>query len=250
MRPPLLISFIVSKLLLTSIAALATPYCGELPDSELRFYIAEPTSPKEYTVSPAELDVIAKKFSASSVDRTAHPLMLMLGTLAVDIAVNHHTVAVQKNGSTAYCDAPTAVSVRVGTIDRRVFLLRDAAADSCVRRTLLQHYDEHSRALDDELRAFVENHRSDVASRLRGLKQVLHHERTAATKAFERGAGSLVVELFKRVESEIHRTKAQIDTPERLEALRNACDGKVRQIEQEIATPAAHAQMPTTQRRL
>jgi hypothetical protein len=180
------------------------------------------------------MDRVAAAGKVSAEARAAHPLMLIIAELGVQVRVKHRTVAVRNNVGTVYCDAPISVDLGVGTFGRKLILLREAAADSCVRQALRHHYEEHSRALDEKAEEFVHHRYQELAARLHELKETPHPNRKAAIRAFEAGLRSFLPTTIDMLEAEIDHLRGALDTPQRLEELRNACGGRIREMEHDL----------------
>jgi hypothetical protein len=190
----------------------------------------------EYSVTVSEMDRIAGRIGVSATERAVHPLMLMAADIDAHVTVQNQTIKVNNGNGLAYCDAPTSVEVAFGVVGRKVFLLREAAADPCVRRALLDHYGEHSRALDTDVAHFITQHRDKIGARLHELKQTAASDPASANKAFEVNLWPIVQHLIgefkKQIKSSRERTISQIDSIKHLKRLRNECGGKINEMEQ------------------
>jgi hypothetical protein len=218
-------------------AGAATPACRNLPGSKLRLYSTEPTTIEEHPVTPSELDRIAHEIGVSTAARTAHPLMLIIAEFDAQIAMLPRVVEARSDGGTVYCNAPSAVAIGLGVVRPRVFLIEAAAAEPCIRSALLDHAAEHSRALENAAKIFFQQQRETFAARLRELKQAPAPDQESAITAFKLGLKSFLAGMVKQFASEMERLPDEVDTPERLEALRDACGGKVREMEEELTEP-------------
>lgn len=240
-RPSLVQRFSLLPILSTFVAASvaawptsAAPVCRDLPATELRIFYAQPPKSPELSMTKAEMDRLADADKISAEARAAHPLMLIVAELGAKVHVEHRTIAVRYDGATAYCDAPTSVDLGLGTFGRKVVLWREAAADSCVKQALLRHYEEHSRALDNKTEDFVHQRYQEFALGLRDLKYKPYPDRQTAVRGFETGLRAFLRTMINRFDAEIDRSRRDIDTAERLEALRNACGARIREMEHQL----------------
>lgn len=111
--------------------------------------------------------------------------MLMTAGIDAHVSVQNRTLEIGSGDGLVFCDAPTSVAVAFGVVGRKVFLLRDAAAESCVRHALSDHYAAHSSAVDDEVQLFIRQQREEIGTRLRELKQTAAPDPVSANSAFE-----------------------------------------------------------------
>jgi hypothetical protein len=247
--PPLGIIVLILSLLIAGSAS-AGQVCRDLPESKLRLYSAHPIKTEEHLATRSEMDRIALEIGVSAAARAAHPLMLIATELGTQVSVLHRTIQALNRGEPAYCDAPKSVEFGLSIVGRKVLLEETAAADPCVRSALLEHEAEHSRALYRAIKVFIRQRREELAARLRELKQTPAPDRASATNALEADLKSFLVTMVQPFKNEMERSRAGVDTPERLEELRNACGGKVRKMEQELTTPHADDRPETIRRML
>jgi hypothetical protein len=237
-RPTLLIIATLIAVLLISCSASVALTCQDFPISKLRLLSTQPRGTDEYLITRGEMDRIAAEIGVSATERAVHPLMLMTAEIDTHIAVQNRIIEIGNGKGPAYCDAPTSVAVAFGVVKRNVFLLREAAAEPCVRHALLEHYAEHSRALDREVELFIHQRREDLGMRLRELKQTAATDRVSANRAFEAGLWSRLREFLKEFKQERVRARPkidqEIDSVERLNKLRDACAGRVHEMEQKL----------------
>jgi len=191
----------------------------------------------EYSITLSEMDRIANQIGMSATERAVHPLMLMTAEIDAHVAVQNRIIEVGNGKGLAYCDAPTSVAVAFGVVKRNVFLLREAAAEPCVRHTLLDHSAEHSRALDGEVELFIRQQRESTGMRLRELKQTAASDWVSANSAFEADLWSIVKDMVKQFKNQMKRSRPnrqEIDSVEELNKLRSACEGKVHEMEEKL----------------
>ncbi len=237
---PTLLSIASLMTLLLSYSACADPTCPDLPSSTLRLFSMHPKI-DEYVVTLSEMDRIAAEIGMSAKERALHPLMLMTAEIDAHVAVQNRTIEVGSGDGLAYCDAPTSVAVAFGVVGRKVFLLQDAAAEPCVRHALLDHYAEHSSAFDGEVQVFIRQRREEIGRRLRELKQTAAPDPVPANSAFEADLWSIVRDMIAQFKTQMknsqQRAGDKIDSVKQISKLRNACGGKVHEMEQKFTTP-------------
>ncbi len=224
-------------MLLPSCCVSAAPPCPDLPPSTLRLFSAQPML-DEYSIILGEMDRVASQIGMSATERAVHPLMLMTAEIDAHVAVQNRIIEVGNGKGLAYCDAPTSVVVAFGVVKRTVFLLREAAAEPCVRHTLLDHSAEHSRALDGEVELFIRQQRERTSVRLRELRQTAAPDWVSANSAFEAGLWPIVKDVVKQFKSQMkhsrNKNRQDMDSVEELNKLWDACGGKVHEMEEKL----------------
>lgn len=160
--------------------------------------------------------------------------MLIAAKIGTEVAIVPRILEIHDGTELAYCNAPTLVRVGFGVLGRKVFLMDEAAAVPCVRNALLNHAAEHSRALDAEIEAFIQRWQQALDAWLRELTQTPAPDRAPALKAFQSGLAAFLFNMVTQFKAEVEHVRKGVDTPSRLEKLRNSCGGLVRQIEQEL----------------
>jgi hypothetical protein len=228
---------LVFVLLFAGSASAATA-CRNLPASTLRLYSVQPAATEEVSASYDEIDRIARDLDLPAARLGAHPLMLITMQVDTQVAITPRILELHSDGELLYCNAPTMVSVGFGIISRRIFLVDTAAAVPCVRSTLLAHAAEHSRALKTGLETYIRQIREEFRARVKALKQTPAPDPTSAVDAFNSGLAIFLFDLVTRFRAETRHLQEAVDTPARLEAPRNSCGGKVRQMEHEVTTRA------------
>ena len=195
----------------------------------------------EVSVTRAELDRLAVKIGVSAAERALHPLMLMTANIDAHVTVQNRAIQVTGGTAPAYCDAPTMVAIAFGVVGRNAFLLREAADDRCVRHTLLDHYAEHSRALDKQVELFIREQRWNIGVRLEKLKQTAAPDPVSANKEFEVGLWPVLKDMIQQFKDQMRdsrqKSRNEIDSAEKLDKLRSACGGKIRKIERSLTAP-------------
>jgi hypothetical protein len=199
--------------------------CTDLPISSLKVYRLNVDQVSEQAATQAEIDEV---ISALSGSHHAHPLMAIVDAIDTRTSIEHRIVGRPQG----YCDAPEAVLLGLGVTRREVFILREAAADPCVKAALLEHEAEHDRALGSAIHDFIQQHRPQFAQRLEELKKQTARDRQAAASAFEAGLQMFLATMMKEFKEEkIGDIKLSVDSVSRLAALSNACDGRLGELE-------------------
>jgi hypothetical protein len=235
-------------LLLLADSATAATACRNLPASTLRLYAVWPAAPEEGSASYDEINRIARDLDLPAARRAIHPLMLITIQVDTHVAITPRILELRSDGEMLYCNAPTVVAVGFGVIRRRIILVDTAAAAPCVRGTLLAHAAEHSRALNSEVETFLRQIRDEFRARVKELKQTPAPDPASAVKAFNSGLATFLFNLVVRFKAQTEPMQDALDTPSRLEELRNACGGKVRQMEQELISPSDNRRAEDTHR--
>ena len=221
--------------------ATAAPSCEDAWEaSSFRLIPTHPSATEERTATREEMDRIAAQIGATAEMRAAHPLMLIVAQAGTHVEVAHRLIARRDADGDAYvCDVPSAVVVVMGAFKRRVILHKEAAANSCVRKALLDHMARHSQVLDQKIDVFIDEHRDELARGVEALTQKAAVDEPSASQAFEAGLAALVGPVYRQFEVEIERSRLEADTPEALAQLRAACGGKLRELEWEVSGPAS-----------
>ena len=221
--------------------ATAAPSCEDAWEaSSFRLIPKHPTATEERTATREEMDRIAVRVGATAEMREAHPLMLMTAEAGTHVEVVHRLIAHRGAVGDAYvCDVPTAVVVVMGAFKRRVILNKEAAANSCVRKALLDHMARHSQVLDQKIDTFIDEHREGLARGVEALTRKTAADEPSASQAFEVGLAALIGPVYREFEVEAKQSRLEADTPEALAQLRTACGGKLRELEWEVGGPAS-----------
>ena len=199
--------------------------CTDLPKSGLKVYRLAVDQVTDHAVTRAEIESMVTALAGTP---STHPLMAIVDAIDTRVAVEHRIVERPQG----YCDAPEAVLLGLGVTRRKVFILREAAADPCVKAALLEHEAEHDRALGSAIHDFIQQHRPEFAQRLEQLKRQTARDRQAAASAFEAGLQMFLATMMKKFKEEkIGDIKLSVDSVSRLAALSNACDGRLGELE-------------------
>jgi hypothetical protein len=235
-------------LLLLGDFATAATACRNVPASTLRLYTVWPAATEEVSASYDEIDRIARDLDLPAARRAIHPLMLITIQVDTHVAITPRILELHGDGGMLYCNAPTVVAVGFGVIRQRIVLVDTAAAVPCVRGALLAHAAEHSRALNSEVETYVRQIREEFRARVKELKQTPAPDPPSAVKAFSSGLATFLFNLVVRFKAQAKPMQDALDTPSRLEELRNACGGKVRQMEQELNSSSDNRRAEDTHR--
>ena len=234
------IASLMAALLLSHPASAVAPTCPDFPVSALRLFSMHP-SIDEVSVTRAEMNRLAVKIGVSATERALHPLMLMTANIDAHVTVQNRAIQVTGGIAPAYCDAPTMVAIAFGVVGRNAFLLREATDDPCVRHALLDHYAEHSRALDKQVELFIREQRRNVGLRLEKLKQTAAPDPTSANKEFEVRLWPVLKDMIQQFKDQMRgsgqKSRNEIDSVEKLDQLRSACRGEIRDMEQSLTAP-------------
>lgn len=204
--------------------AASAPLCADLPPSSLVIYDIKAPSPAMVTVSAEELTHNGPAGDLSS----RHPLMASASDVATWFDIMHRIVP-RNDGSV--CDAPSLVRIAFGTQNRHAVIARAAAADPCVRQTLLEHEAAHNRAIEEAVDQFIDRQKPDFQRGVVALKQTPAPDAETAKRRWQQGMRMLVIEARLQLFAAIRVALAHDDEPLALAALENACGGKVRQLE-------------------
>jgi hypothetical protein len=209
--------------LLVHPAGAATP-CTNLPPSTLQVYVIKASTPEPVAVPAEELDRAAQ--AEHLVSR--HTLMLTSSDFVAWSDVAHRMVS-RADGSV--CDAPTLVRIGFGSSRRFAFLARAAVADVCVRQEMLDHEAAHSRALVDVVDRFIRQQQSMLERGMATLKQTPAPSDGIAKEGWETGLRAIVAAAKEQLLTELRSSIAGVDEPSALDALEDACGGKIRELE-------------------
>ena len=208
----------------TRVAAAASA-CADLPPSTLRVYDIKMPVLEELRV-PA--DALNRMPSTDELG-SRHTLMLTTNDLVTLFEIRHRIVP-QADGS--FCDAPSLVRLGFGSGRRTAYLAHPAAADECVRRTMLAHEDDHTRRFNETVDRFIAQQTGNLERGLGALKHMPAASAQLAKAQWETGLRAILAEAKRQLLSELRATNAEIDTTPALAALTDACGGKVRQLQE------------------
>jgi hypothetical protein len=209
---------------LTRVAAAASA-CADLPASTLRVYDIKMPVLEELRV-PA--DALNRMPSTDELG-SRHTLMLTTNDLVTLFEIRHRIVP-QADGS--FCNAPSLVRIGFGSGRRIAYLAHAAAADECVRRTMLAHEDDHTRRFNETVDRFIAKQTGNLERGMVTLKHMPAASAQLAKAQWETGLHAILAEAKRQLLSELRATNAEIDTTPALAALTDACGGKVRQLQE------------------
>jgi hypothetical protein len=209
---------------LTRVAAAAAA-CADLPPSTLRVYDIKVPVLEELRVPADALDRMPSTEELGS----RHTLMLTMNDLVTLFEITHRIVP-QADGS--FCDAPSLVRIGFGSGRRIAYLARAAADDECVRHTMLAHEDDHTRRFNETVDRFIAMQTGYLERGMGTLKRMPAASAQLAKARWETGMRAIVAEAKRQLLSELRAANAEIDTAPALAALSNACDGKVRRLQE------------------
>jgi hypothetical protein len=124
-----------------------------------------------------------------------------------------------------YCLTPQYIILRV-KLEKTVFVPHEFASDDCLSTLSLEHERKHAQAQDQAL----ENLQPRLVSALSSLIGRNPRDATAsgaeALEAFTKEVQSEVEHLLDKIDEERAQFNAAVDTPDELDRLRYACDGR------------------------
>lgn len=216
--------------------AAAAPACDDqISSSTFRLIAVHPTEIEEVTATRKEMDEVAARIGTTAAAREVHPLMLTAAQAGTHVELDHRPIEGRNAaGESYFCDVPPSITVIIGAFKQRIYLHQEAAEVPCVRDALLRHYRRHSELLDATIDAFVNEHRDILEQQVRELMRNTAPDAVSAIKALEIGLASLLGQLYREFQIAVERSRKEADSPAVLDQLRNACDGKLRQLELEL----------------
>jgi hypothetical protein len=209
----------------------AAAICDNLPPSNL--VVLGVTAPEvdEEEIPTASLD---RKLVAGAL--TFRHTMMLASTVLVSWFEIRHRPVPRPGGSV--CDAPELVRMVFGAAQRQVFLAEPAADDPCVRRKLLEHEAVHARAFGEAVDRFINDRRSEFARGMKALKQMPAPDAKTAADRWDEGLRLIVSEAKRQLMVELRAASAAVDTPAVLMSLRQACNGRIKELERRQAATA------------
>jgi hypothetical protein len=182
----------------------------------------------EHTASPEQIAQLTNVDAGPA----PHPLMAIADEFDGHFAFEHRIVRAPDGG---YRDVPETIALRFGVIRRHVYLTAAAAQDACVRSALMAHEDEHNTAVNEAVSALLHQHRDDLAADMAALKQNPASTKIAARAALEARLQAVLARLLRQFrEEQVGRIRSSIDSISRLATLRNACDGRLGELEKPL----------------
>ena len=175
----------------------------------------------EVAVQVAPPDEIERLAGASAMRQSPHRLMVIRETIDAHFTLSRPFV---RRSSTQFCAAANAVTISFGVFRRRVVIANEAAADTCVKDALLRHEAEHYRILDEAIDVFLRQRRDQIRHAFTGAAMRPAPTPEGAIKALE-------IDLMEFEKQDLSRIRRAGDAVENLATLRNACGGKVGELE-------------------
>lgn len=218
--------------------AAASPCHGSAESSSVRLIAVHPTATEELSATREEMDHIAALIGATAASREVHPLMLIAAQAGTHVDVTHNVIkGAGAGGAPYFCDIPTSTAVFMGVFKRQAILYKKAAANPCVRRALIDHFDQHSKMLDRTIEVFIDKHRDELSRNVKALAEKPAPDEPSATGAFETGLAALVGPLYRKLERDVAHSRLEAETPAALAQLRNACNGELQRLELDFTAP-------------
>lgn len=202
--------------------------CTGLPPSTLEIYDVRPTVVQRVVLD--RQDTRTSRTNPGFAPAHAQSVMLAGGDFVILVNVQHRVLAAPDGAG--YCDAPSKVRLGIGYSARRVYMTRSAAADPCVRATLMAHADMHFQAENELLARFPVSERDWFGRRFAELKKIAAPTPAAMRTQFLVGSVAVTREARQRFLRATAALTADLDRPDRLLRLNAACGGRVGQLEQ------------------
>ena len=182
---------------------------------------------QDFSKSSAELNRIAKSANPEQADRYADVLGISVADVTYKVEVS---ASLSENGDGTFCAALVSLTVGLGFVDRVVYVARETDSDDCAREQILQHEMKHVRRDDAALGSFI----GAVAGRFRELVSALKRtpERTAdeAQRKLLKEVDAVAARAARTLARGRSKLQAEIDSPEEIDRLTNACDGRIKRL--------------------
>jgi len=152
------------------------------------------------------------------------PLLGMAGgAFSAALAVDASAAEI---GPGLVCAAPRLITMRIGYVDRSVLIAKEATADSCLYEEILEHELRHARIYDQVVDTFVPILTEQIKTWV--TQNRLHAAPTVATAKtrLRQQIAVRVNAVIKDLKEENNRLQAEVDSPQELDRLRAACDGR------------------------
>ena len=133
---------------------------------------------------------------------------------------------VTQSDAGTFCAAPRTIAVRIGYVDRTAFIAKEASADTCLYRAVLEHLLAHAHGDDEALEAFVPILSEKLRAFIAHVKLAPATSAAAARSKFADAAYAKLQELVGVLNERRYRLQRDIDTDAHLAKLRNACNGR------------------------
>lgn len=209
----------------TAAASARASECADLPPSTLRLFDIRVSMPEVKSVPAATLDRIPQEDQLGS-----HHTLMLTGADVVTLFEIRHRFVPQADGSV--CDAPSLVRIGFGAGRRVAYLARKAAADECVRKTMLAHEEAHNRGFNETIDRFIDQEKGEFQRGMLALKRMSAPSAAIAKARWEAGLVTIIAGAKRQLLSEVRAANARTDGGPALAALDEACGGKIRQLQE------------------
>lgn len=209
-----------------------------LPPLPIVLYETEYQPPSlDASKSAAELGSIARAASPKSAERYEHVLGISLAEIVRGGSVK---TASMEAAPRFFCTWPTLLTIRLGYSGRTIYVAREAAEDACIEEAIRKHETSHA-TLDEDL---LEQFRSRAIEAIRP-----YYERMVAQPSSSHSSGEarlkeqldgVFEELFQSFATERSTAQAEIDSPDEIQRVTQACEGKVGQLRSKLEFRTAH----------
>jgi hypothetical protein len=135
---------------------------------------------------------------------------------------------VQEVGPGRYCPTPQYVILRA-QVERVIYVPREFAADDCLSALSRSHEEKHAQAQDGALENLQTRLLTAVNSVISQSPRDARASGADALAAFTKALQASVEELLNKIEAERARLNGAVDTPDELDRLRRACQGRALQ---------------------
>lgn len=224
-------------LLITSVISVsgraAGTICKDLPPSKLVLYDVKAPRLDEEKVPAANLDRRTPPDPLAS----QHTMMRTMSNVISWFDIRHRSVP---RGDGSVCDAPEFVRIGFGSSQRKIFFADAVADDVCVRRRMLDHEADHTRAFDSTVDRFLDDRKADFERGMKALKQTPAPNLEVATARWDQGLRIIVTEANRQLMADLRAASAGVDDPAALTALEVACDGQIRKLESRGSASSAN----------
>lgn len=189
---------------------------------------------QEVPVPTNDLDRLAIHNNVDAEMRNAHPLILIVPSLAFQIFVDDQVVQI---GSQIFCAAPRDVQIRVGLKKYTIYIEKRAHEDACARVALIQHARLHLDMDNESILKFITEIKDPLLEELKQLKKSPSGNEGTALEKFKKGVSIFLLQATAGFSQERPQFHAKIDAPSEISNLRAACNGRIKSLEDEESVP-------------
>lgn len=224
--------FIMASLVSSLLSALYqpafanTPECTNLPPSKLQIYNIDTPDVEERLVPAARLTTVPEQHDLVA----RHTMALFSRNVVAWVKIRHREVP-QPSGMV--CNAPETVEIGFGSTARTLIMADVAAGNACIRRELTEHERDHSVAFNATLDRFLNDNGSSLRAGMMALKKMPADTVDHATAMWDSGLRLILDKVKAPLLSDLRETNSAVDTPANLEALKSACGGALRILEEQ-----------------